>query len=321
MMSEKTLLTPTLPQYFFSKNDPEDPRLGEYAKPAQLESNDLSKNSFAVIGYPDDEVIRLGGGRTGASEAPKMIRQFLYKMTPSLKSVKTVPIFDFGDLHHHGDLAKRHQDALDIAIKLHARELRVISFGGGHDYGYSDVAGFLKKYAQNGKKPLVINFDAQLDVRPTTNGFSSGTPFFRLLTEFGSSFQFVEIGLQPQCNSRKHLEWAQNHGAELFDLATIEQDGLLSLLQNDTFKNLTLETPVFVSFDIDALSATDAGGCSQAWVTGLKTVDCLNFLAALYKRSNVRGLGIYEVSPPLDRDNQTSKTAALLAHHFLFETK
>ena len=319
-MNAKSTLIPTLPQYFFTKNDIDDPRLGETAQSALLGSTAIGVNDFTLVGYPDDDGIRIGGGRAGAAEAPKVIRQFLYKMTPSVHSEKKLKLFDFGDLHTHADLPTRHQDALEIATFLHTKNARTLSFGGGHDYGYSDVAGFLKTYMGTNVKPVVINFDAHLDVRPTLNGLSSGTPFFRVLNEFKGQFDFIEIGLQPQCNSKKHWDWALKNGAHIFDLKTINTSGLDSLWDSPVFKTLTPATPMFISFDIDALAANEAGGCSQAWVTGLHTQPCLDFLSSIYKKTNTRGLGVYEVSPPLDRDSQTSKTAALLAHHFLFET-
>lgn len=319
MVPEASLI-PTSPLLFFTKNDPDDPRLGDLCKSTSLEKNSLAEDQFMILGYADDEGIRLNGGRLGASEAPKLIRQFLYKMTPSALVTRAIKLFDLGDLKQKSDLADRHQDALEVTTFLHAHKQKVISFGGGHDYGYSDTAGFVKSYLNSKEKPVVINFDAHLDVRPTQHGFNSGTPFFRLLEEFGSQIEFIEIGLQPQCNSRAHWDWAIKHGAHLFDLKSVNQLGLKHLLEHPVFKKINKSTPVFISFDIDALTASEAGGCSQAWVTGLKTAECLDFLAELYKRSNTRGLGIYEVSPPLDHDYQTSKTAALLTHHFLFES-
>lgn len=319
MLPEASLI-PTSPQLFFTKNDPDDPRLGDLCKPTCIEKNALAADTVMILGYSDDEGIRLNGGRVGAAEAPKLIRQFLYKMTPSALSFKKLNLFDLGDLKQKQDLSERHQDALEITTFLHSKRQKVISFGGGHDYGYSDAAGFVKSYLNSEEKPVVINFDAHLDVRPTNHGFNSGTPFYRLLSEFQNQFEFIEIGLQPQCNSRTHWEWAKQHGAHLFDLKTTMHNGLLSLLDQPVFKKIKKTTPVFISFDIDAITASEAGGCSQAWVTGLKTAECLDFLSSLYQKSDARGLGIYEVSPPLDHDFQTSKTAALITHHFLFES-
>jgi formiminoglutamase len=78
-------------------------------------------------------------------------------------------------------------------------------------------------------------------------------------------------------------------------------------------------TPVHVSFDIDGLASSEAGGCSQSWATGLKLQDYLHFFHLLKQRSRVQGLGLYEVSPPLDFDQRSSKAAAQIIYHFLFQ--
>lgn len=310
--------TPTPPQLFISKNDPEDPRLGDFFKPGLLESSHLITDDVALFGYPDDEGIKMNGGRPGASEAPNTIRKFLYKMTwPHLQKT-TQKFVDLGDLAPQARIEEKHAEALALMTTLHRQKTKTVSLGGGHDYGYPDTAGFVKSYLDHSERPLVINFDAHLDVRPTHQGPNSGTPFYRLLSEFGDQIDFVEIGLQPQCNSVFHREWALKKNAFLFDLKDVRGEKLMQLFEKSPFKNLKSDTPVFISFDIDSLSSSDAGGCSQSWVTGLQMQNCLDFLAELYRRADCRGLGIYETSPPLDTDFRTSKTAALLAYHFLF---
>lgn len=315
---------PTPSDLFFSKNDPLDPRLGELFKNYTAEP---SENDFTIFGYPDDEGIKLNGGRIGSALAPNQIRQFLYKMTLPLSYFSRATTHsktlyqDYGNLEIKLDLGTRHEIAKQSLLQIFNKKSKVITFGGGHDYGYPDGAAFIKTYSHSShKKPLIINFDAHLDVRPSTHSFHSGTPFHRLLTEFKNDFNLLEIGLQKQCNSVQHWRWAHEHGAQTISYDDIEQSGWAQVWKNKFISDLDPKTPVFISFDIDALSASDAGGCSQAWATGLKVSSCINFLNQLYKKSDVRGLGIYEVSPPLDRDFQTSKTAALLAYNYIFNS-
>jgi formiminoglutamase len=315
------LFLPISPDIFFTKNDSEDIRLGDLAHNIIFE--ETKPNDFVIFGYPDDDGIKLNGGRTGAAEAPLKIRQFLYKMTPSYKkSILKQNIHDYGDLSlTSGDISVRHDIARKHLLKCLMKNLRVICLGGGHDYGFADASAFVDRYQSTHKnKPIIINFDAHMDVRPPKNGPNSGTPFYRLYEEHRNRFQLIEIGIQNQCNSPHHIRWAKERDIEIIDLDTLENEGWGSVWNQTSLRNVQKDQPVFVSFDIDALTASEAGGCSQAWATGLKINDCLKFLTELYKKADVRGFGIYEVSPPLDRDFQTSKTAALLLHHFIFNT-
>jgi formiminoglutamase len=311
----RTLPTPT--NLFFSKNDPKDIRLGDLSKPLDPQQN-LQPNSFYLLGYPDDEGIKLNGGRIGAAEAPLKIREYFYKMTPPVANSQN-SIFDLGNTPTDISLADRHQLAKQIATKVFNSNARLLSFGGGHDYGYPDTSAFVAHYKTQGIKPVVLNFDAHLDVRPTTNGFNSGTPFHRLLSEQQNDCCFLEVGIQPQCNSLDHRQWATQNQAHIFDLKDTQNEGsLLSLLEKEPLKSLKNKTPCFVSFDIDAITSSEGGGCSQAWTTGLKFEHYLSFFKKLSQKFDVRGLGIYEVSPTLDIDNRTSKMAALAAYYFVF---
>lgn len=316
-------LQPTDPQLFFKKNDPADPRLGEWATrtispeyPSEQELSQLASRAdtetYHVLGYPDDEGITNGGGRPGAGTGPTAVRQSLYKMTPHLHAKTSRHICDWGNLNRDVELAERHQRGRKIIRALCEQKQKFITLGGGHDYGYADGAGFLDVYRD---QAVVINFDAHLDVRPVAAKISSGTPFFRLLSEFKNQFKFIEFGLQPQCNSQTHMRWAQDQGADLFFMEDLRESFLASLQ-----KSLAAFAgkKIFLSIDIDAFTSSEAPGCSQSWAGGLEFKNVQPALAWLYKNFDVCGLGIYEVSPPLDQDNRTSKLAAQLAHQFIF---
>lgn len=311
----------------FTKNDKEDPRLGEFVtlttpdsiaslsqKSEEAPSETQKENPpVFVLGYPDDEGIALNGGRIGAHQAPEMIRTYLYKMTPNWQSKSEVKIYDLGNIDAKLSLADRHEQGRQIVSEICKNGQRWLSFGGGHDYGYCDSTAFAEAYANDS---IIINFDAHMDVRPTDKGLNSGTPFYRLLNEFSDSLYFLEVGIQNQCNSKSHIQWAQSKGAEIIPLDSINKKGLLEALK----ETLTLSTrkKVFLSLDIDAFTSNEAPGCSQSWTTGLKVDSFLETLHWLSANFELQGLAIYEVSPPLDQDNRTSKLAALIAHNFLF---
>lgn len=318
-MIQKNWLTPTESSLFFTKNDPLDPRLGDLInKNAEPKNTTLSPDALVLIGYPDDEGISLNGGRPGAQSAPHEIRKFFYKLTPHLQRTESpgseANLNDLGNLKTVGiDLQERHRRAREIVRIINENKTRWISLGGGHDYGYSDACGFLDVHKN---QALIINVDSHLDVRPFHGLGHSGTPFYRMLEEFSNSVHFFELGIQNHCNSRAHLDWARAHGAHI-----VFQENLKSARDLSALKKQLLpykQHKVFLSLDIDGFSSQVAPGCSQSWATGLPLDFFIKFLEFLKQEFDVRGLGIYEVSPPLYQYQRTSKLAALLMHKFLY---
>lgn len=302
-------LTPADGKLFFSKQDPDDPRLGDLAQTG------LEKADAVLLGYPDDEGIRLNGGRLGAAEGPTEIRRWLYRMTPDCN--RKIKIFsDLGDLKRSGALENRHEQARAIVREQLKAGRQVLALGGGNDYAYPDGAGFLDQYS--GQKPLVINIDAHFDVRDMKHGPSSGTPFFRLL-ESKVEFDFFEIGIQSQCNSAHHWRYVESKGGKILTLDEILESGrpMIETAATVLGEQWLRRRPAYLALDIDAFAWPYAIGSSASWPIGLDPVGFWPLYKTLLKRLDVRVLGIYEVSPPLDVSNGTAKLAAQFAHGFL----
>ncbi len=220
------------------------------------------------------------------------------------------------NLKVNSTLEARHESAKKTAAEVLVKNAKWIAIGGGHDYGYADGAAFLQTFKQ---KPLIINFDAHLDVRPTTKGFNSGTPFYRLLTEF-KDFDLLQIGIQSQCNSKAHYDWATEKGAKILTWDELQFSGVSLTQKMLQFLEpyIAKKRDAFLSVDIDGFSSNYAMGCSQSFATGFDPISFLQVFRVLCERLDVKVLGIYEVSPPLDQDDHTSKLAALIIHQFLF---
>jgi formiminoglutamase len=320
----------------FSKGDPGDCRIGDVLQFNETASSlpelerrlqQLPANSFTIVGYPDDEGIHANGGRVGAKLGPARIRHFFSRMTPpafsqTIDASSAIPtLLDLGNVPTRDDLATRHQIARSVADQVHKKETRAISFGGGHDYGFPDAAAFCGAALARGQRPLVINFDAHLDVRPMNHGITSGTPFFRLLEAY-PDIDFIELGLQSQCNSIHHLNWLKSRGGQFSFEEQRHASGetLTQVLQRQTANLKNDPTrPVFLSVDIDGFSSAVAPGASQSWPTGFLPSEFFDCFSWSLKTFDVRGLGIYEVSPPLDIDDLTARLAALIAHRFVFQ--
>ncbi len=328
----KLKTSPPQPDLFFSTQDPEDLRLGDLFPLSQnisvlgaVDSSLFSKKKkILLLGYPDDEGIRLNRGRPGAASAPQEIRRVLYKLTPPhhYPDLNDIYFQDLGDLNTNDlKLPERHQLAQELIHQILIQGCQSISLGGGHDYGFPDSAAFVEYIlkTKSSQKPLVINFDAHLDVRPLNRGLTSGTPFYRLLNQYQSKIDFLSIGPQPQCNSSTHWNWCLQHGGKILSWDEISQFSHPQIGFQQWLDPLTsLHPPTFISVDIDCFSSSFAMGCSQSWPTGFTPEIFFPFFNHILHTCNVHSLGIYEVSPTLDWDQRTSKLAALIIYSFIF---
>lgn len=311
-------ITTQHPRIALKKHSHNDPRLSnilELFKPGQVPS----KESWVCAGYPDDEGIEANGGRLGAKQAPNKIREFLYNMTPDFNFQSLPSICDLGNLDFANcSLSEKHLLGSQLSEFYLRSGHRWMAFGGGHDFGYSEGSSFLKTF--KGQRPLVINLDAHFDVRESDRPHS-GTPFRRLLEEF-DNFQLLAIGMQNQCNSREHSQYLKHKGAKVLGFDEITLCGNSPAVQICEFlvPELIQKRPIFLSIDLDVFSSAVAPGCSQSWPIGLEPLDLIPMIDLVCQRGDLRSVGFYEVSPPLDVDDRTSKLAAQLAHRIIFQT-
>ncbi len=270
-----------------------DPRLQDFWQPLPFrtfENIKVSGNPIVVASYPDDEGIRLNRGRPGAHEGPSRIRHYLGRMV--LQPENSPLIYILEDTPSEPSLAERHRKAEERIAYFLERGFRVLTIGGGHDYGFPDAAAFYK--TQRGK---ILNIDAHLDMRPVMDGkLNSGTPFFRFAEEFGGK-PLIQWGIQSQCNSSTHLAYAKKKGAQVFDFEA---------------KLPRIGGKVGLSICLDAFQGIR--GVSAPAVVGL---DPRAGIKAIHTYGKA-WMGIYECAPNLDPGHEDSaRLGALFAYHFI----
>src|SRR6266700_8378796 len=83
---------------FFTRNDPNDPRLGEKVL---REERDYTSADIVILGCPQDEGVKRNNGREGAAKAPDAIRAQFYRLTPLNIRRR---LFDLGNVDISGSL-------------------------------------------------------------------------------------------------------------------------------------------------------------------------------------------------------------------------
>ena len=280
--------------------------------PINLSELKKQPHGIVILGLADDQGVKNVGGRPGASKGPEAFRQKFYRLT--IESLP-YPLYDLGDLNPEANIEATHAAAQSLIKQIHEAGHVPFIIGGGHDLAYPEAAALLEHH--NDQAVTFINLDAHLDLRHTHNGITSGSPWYLLAesTRFiKSKSKLIEIGVQKQCNSSELVDYAKKHKITVHWLHDLRKKkvNLEKLLTSLLKSRISL-----VSLDIDGVRWSDAPGCSAPQNTGFTAEEAIQLCYLAGTSKTVKSFGIYELSPPLDRDNQTAALVARCAHSFL----
>ncbi len=292
----------------YKRGASDDPRLGDIVATPTLKEFEKSEFDAAILGVADDRGIVLNGGRAGAASAPAAIRRWLYRLVAPSTSWR---IADMGNLELSAELEKDHKSAVEAMTVCLARAKRVILLGGGHDWGFAPIAALI----QAGRAGFV-NVDSHLDVRPSATSHS-GTSFWRALEGGIRGADALWLGAQRSACSPMHLDYIRAKGGEVhFDDVAADWLGKALRRAHEIGKQVQA---LDVSFDMDVVNASEAPGVSAPQAGGISARNAVRIVRTLSAVPAVRTFGIYEVSPPNDVADVTSRLAARLVWEFLME--
>jgi formimidoylglutamase len=308
----------TPPVYSAPETADDDQRLGHLIQ----SQGDWTTADVVLLGLPTDEGIIRNGGRPGASAAPLAIRTALARMSPFAgpqfrEHIDRLKIVDLGDVTS-APLEEMHDVAQRAIAEMARLNKLVIVLGGGHDITYPCAAGLRDGHIGD---IGVINIDAHLDVRPRNNGLHHSGSSFRLLVEEGviPGRQLVEIGIQSFSIAKSHYEWVLEHGGRIVMFEDANEAHLPHAFEEYEF-GLTLGDPtsaIYLSFDIDAVRASDAPGVSAPSPTGFLAEEAYELSVAAGLSQHVKVFDIVELNPSFDLDNRTARLAARMIAGFL----
>lgn len=297
---------------FFSRNDVNDPRLGEIVRrtPDHYENADI-----VILGCPQDEGVRRNGGRVGAAEAPLAIRGQFYKLT-TMNIRKR--IFDLGDVKIANTLEATHDTMTEVVKAVLRDGKRLIVLGGGNDISYADGRAMSEVFGRDWW--IGVNIDAHLDVRLSEER-NSGTPYRQLLDEeLLLPRYFYEVGYQTHLASPIYYEYIRNLGVNRISLELVrsraEADIELKESVRNKFIGHSASLNTFFGFDMDAVRSADAPGTSAPSPLGLRAGEFIQLVKYAASLANTKLIEFSEVNPKFDDDNRTAKLVAIAMHRF-----
>lgn len=297
---------------FFSRNDPNDPRLGDIVrrKEADYESADI-----VILGCTQDEGVRRNGGRVGAGEAPAAIRRQFYKLT-TFNIAKR--IFDAGDVAFRGSLEETHDALAGVVTQMLRDEKRLIVIGGGNDISYADGCAMAEVFGAD--KWIGVNVDAHLDVR-IADKRNSGTPYRQLLDEKKiRPDYFYEVGYQTHLASPVYYRYIKDLGVNRISLELVRSrehgDQELKEMIRQKFIGQSSSLSTFFGFDMDAVRMADAPGTSAPSPLGLRAGEFIQLVKYAASLAHTRIIEFSEMNPKFDIDDRTAKLVAVAMHRF-----
>jgi len=230
----------------------------------------------------------------GAAEAPRAVVEALHCDSANLWTETGIDLTDrvedCGDIAIGSDGLQTIEDAASSA----AKDGIPIFIGGDHSITYPLVKGMRKAVGEF----AILHFDAHPDCYDVFDGnrHSHACPFSRIM-EDGLCTRLVSVGIRTATGHQREQK-------ERFGIEWLEMKG------RKRWPRLTFDTPVYITFDMDALDPCFAPGVSHHEPGGLATREALDIIHAL--DAPIIGADIVEYNPGRDVNGVTAMTAAKL---------
>ena len=251
---------------------------------------------LAIIGIRYDENSSF---TKGAADAPPQIRAALRSDAWNLTSENGTDLSDDSTFFDAGDIEPvAGSDMLTLIensiYTLIGDGLAPISLGGDHSITHPIVRAFARKYTDLS----VLHFDAHPDIYDSYQGNrnSHASPFARIM-EQKLVKRLVQVGVRT-------FTAHQQQQVKKFGVETIEMRNVTPDLQ------LEFDSPVYISFDVDALDPAFAPGVSHREPGGLSTRQAIDLIQRL--KGKVVGADIVEFNPRMDPLHVTGTVCAKL---------
>ena len=168
---------------------------------------------------------------------------------------------------------------------------KVISLGGDHSISFPVIEAFSEKYPNLN----VLHLDAHADLYDNfeNNPYSHASPFARLM-EINALNSLTQVGVRTFNTHQK--EQAKRFGVKVVEMKNFNTDFINSL-----------ESPLYISLDIDVLDPAYAPGVSHHEPGGMTTRQLIDIIQQI--KAPIVGADIVELNPKRDINNATAMVA------------
>ena len=260
--------------------------------------NESTEAGVALIGIPFDLNSTF---MRGPALGPARIREVLHAGATNLCAENGIDLGASKILDNRGDIEIDNEYESDwirvieenISTLLDT-DVPVLTLGGDHAVTYPIVKAFAQKYSAL----TILQLDAHPDLYDHYKGnrFAHACPFARIMEE-NLAERLIQIGIRTLNPHQK--EQAQHFGVELVEMRHFDIDLIPRI-----------NTPVYVSIDLDVLDPAYAPGVSHHEPGGMSTRQLIEVIQRI--EAPIVGADIVEYNPRRDPAEITAMVAVKL---------
>ncbi len=272
----------------------------------------VSVNDFVLHGFAVDEGVRRNKGRTGAQDAPDVIRKNMVNFPVILPDFS---LLDFGNVTcEDGNLENAQSNLAKNVSKVLLKGGKSVVLSGGHEVTYGHYLGVKTAFPE--QKIGIINIDAHFDNRQPEDGVgvNSGTGFWQIAQE--GKIHSLHIGIQRNSNTLKLFDTAHQYGMKYILADELFFENLPSVYQriDDLLEEVDF---AYVTICMDVFNASIAPGVSAAAYNGIfADAAFMHFYRHILKSEKLIALDVAEVNPSFDIQDRTARLAASLVNEW-----
>ena len=303
-----------------SRNQPQSgnamPRFAGLATMMRLPAATSAQGLDAgFIGVPLD----IGtSNRAGARFGPRQIRAESsllrpYNMATGAAPFDTLQVADLGDVPINTYSLEKSVAIIErFYDEVLAAGCTPLTLGGDHTIALP----ILRAIARRHGPVALVHVDAHADINDEMFGerIAHGTPFRRAVEEGLLQCDKVwQIGLRGTGYAIDDFDWPRSQGFTIVPAHEVWYQSLKPLMA-EVRARIGTKQPVYLSFDIDGIDPSYAGGTGTPEIGGLTVPQALEIVRGC-RGLNLVGADLVEVAPPYDPSGNT----ALLGANLLYE--
>jgi agmatinase len=271
--------------------------------------------SFAFLSIPFDYAVsHRPGTRFGPRNIIDALNGFSLYCTDKRVCLDEIVLTNLGDVDIVHSLETSYANIQQATAKIPSGFIPIF-LGGDHSIADPIVRG-LKSRAP-GEKFGIIVFDAHFDSRPPIPGKEHSGHWMKTLEDLIDYQSVVQLGINACIYSRQYMETAERNGVMVRTPYDIRKQGWSSIISEAIEHASAGMDGIYISVDIDSIDQAFAPGTSVPNICGLFPYEVADAIFEICSKSNVIGIDINEVSPPLDNQNFTSQVAATICMNFM----